>query len=295
MASRTWQIKELLRVSTDYLKEKGIENPRLNAEVLLAHQLGLERVGLYLDWDRPLTQAELAGYRSLIRRRIDREPLQYITGNQEFWSLDFRVDRRVLIPRPETEVLVEEALRLAQDMEGERRPLLVLDLGTGCGAIAIALARELPLADLWATDISGDALSVARRNAEAHRLLDKITFLQGDLWEPFQGAPQTFDIIVSNPPYVSTKEYDALPREVHDHEPREALDGGTEGMYFLEKIIRGAPLFLNRGGWIILEMSPWQTPKCIDTIALTGAYHEGVRIQDYSRRYRAVRAQRLHD
>lgn len=291
MSSRTWQIRDLLKVSTDYLKEKGIENARLNAEVLLARQLQMERVGLYLNFDRPLTQAELSTYRSLIKRRIDHEPLQYITGTQEFWSLSLEVDRRVLIPRPETEMIVEQAVRLADGLTKGNEPIKVLDLGTGCGAIAIALATELPHARLWATDISEDALAVARRNALTHGVLERISFCHGDLWEALREGAGRFDMIVSNPPYVSTEEYDALQPDVRDYEPRLALDGRHGGMYFVQKIIEGAPDFLNPGGWIILEMSPWQTQKALDIMARTGAYRQETRIKDYSRRYRVVLAQ----
>ncbi len=293
MSPRTWQIRDLLKVSSDYLKDKGIENARLNAEVLLAHQLRLERVGLYLNFDQPLTETELSSYRFLIKRRIDHEPLQYITGTQEFWSLSFAVDRRVLIPRPETEIIVEQAIVLADSYKGEDQPLKILDLGTGCGAIAIALAKELPDASVWATDISEEALGLARRNALKHGVRDRVSFWQGDLWEPLMEGAHRFDMIVSNPPYVSTEEYNELPLEVRDYEPRQALDGRDGGMYYLEKIVEGAHDFLNPGGWIILEMAPWQTQKTLDIIARTGEYQQETRIKDYSRRYRVVMARSL--
>lgn len=293
MSPRTWQIRDLLKVSSDYLKDKGIENARLNAEVLLAYQLRLERVGLYLNFDQPLTETELSSYRFLIKRRIDHEPLQYITGTQEFWSLSFAVDRRVLIPRPETEIIVEQAIVLADSYKGEDQPLKILDLGTGCGAIAIALAKELPDASVWATDISEEALGLARRNALKHGVRDRVSFWQGDLWEPLMEGAHRFDMIVSNPPYVSTEEYNELPLEVRDYEPRQALDGRDGGMYYLEKIVEGAHDFLNPGGWIILEMAPWQTQKTLDIIARTGEYQQETRIKDYSRRYRVVMARSL--
>ncbi|MDQ1336393.1 MAG: Release factor glutamine methyltransferase [Thermodesulfobacteriota bacterium] len=293
MSPRTWQIRDLLKVSSDYLKDKGIENARLNAEVLLAHQLRLERVGLYLNFDQPLTETELSSYRFLIKRRIDHEPLQYITGTQEFWSLSFAVDRRVLIPRPETEIIVEQAIVLADSYKGEDQPLKILDLGTGCGAIAIALAKELPDASVWATDISEEALGLARRNALKHGVRDRVSFWQGDLWEPLMEGAHRFDMIVSNPPYVSTEEYNELPLEVRDYEPRQALDGRDGGMYYLEKIVEGAHDFLNPDGWIILEMAPWQTQKTLDIIARTGEYQQETRIKDYSRRYRVVMARSL--
>jgi release factor glutamine methyltransferase len=293
MSPKTWQIRELLKVSSDYLKDKGIENPRLNAEVLLAHQLHVERVGLYLNFDRPLTETELSSYRSLIKRRIDHEPLQYITGTQEFWSLSFAVDRQTLIPRPETEIIVEQAVMLAKDFKEKDQPIQILDLGTGCGAIAIALAKEISDAKIWATDISDDALGVARRNALKHGVSDRIRFCGGDLWEPLLEGADRFVMIVSNPPYVSTEEYNELSPEVRDYEPRQALDGREGGMYYLERIIREAHDFLNPGGWIILEMAPWQTQKALDIMAQAGKYQQETRIKDYSRRYRAVMARSL--
>jgi len=293
MSSKTWQIKDLLKVSTDYLKDKGIENPRLNAEVLLAHQLKVDRMGLYLNFDQPLTDNELSIYRSLIKRRIVHEPLQYITGIQEFWSLSFSVDCHVLIPRPETEIIVEQAISLAKTCKQKEESLKILDLGTGCGAISIALAKEIPRALIWATDISDDALCVARQNAVTHGVADRVAFCQGDLWEPFLKRDIRFDMIVSNPPYVSSKEYNDLPPEVRDYEPRQALDGGEDGMVYLEKIIRGAHSFLNLGGWIILEMAPWQTQTALDIMAQTGRYQQEARVEDYSRHYRVVTARSM--
>lgn len=295
MSPKTWQIRDLLKVSSDYLKEKGIENPRLTAEVLLAHQLCVERVGLYLNFDQPLSETELSRFRSLIKRRISHEPLQYITGTQEFWSLGFAVDRSVLIPRPDTEIIMEQAVLLAKDVREEDQPIKILDLGTGCGAIAIALAKEIPHAEVWATDISGEAIGVARRNAATHGVFDSVLFRQGDLWEALTEGTDRFNLIVSNPPYVAAEEYADLPPEVRDYEPRQALEAGEGGMYYLEKIIKGAHDFLNPGGWIILEMAPWQTQKALDMIARTGWYQEKARIKDYSRQYRVVMAQGFRD
>lgn len=294
MSPKTWQIKDLLKVSTDFLREKGIENPRLNAELLLAHQLHLERIRLYLNFDQPLTEHEVSGYRSLIRRRVSREPLQYITGTQEFWSLDFSVDRSVLIPRPETEIVVEQALKLAREMGPDgNRSLEFLDLGTGSGAISVALAREVPQAALCATDISETALSVARRNAVKHQVAERIRFLRGDLWEPFLERKNRFDIVVSNPPYVRTSEFSTLSPEIRDNEPRLALDGGHDGMYYLKRIIEGAHGFLRPGGWIVLQTAPDQTEKALSIMDQTGSYGQMARIKDYSRSFRVVMARAL--
>ncbi len=294
MSPKTWQIKDLLKVSADYLKSKGIENPRLNAEVLLAHQLNLERIHLYLNFNQPLTEKEISGYRSLIRRRVSPEPLQYITGTQEFWSLDFLVDRHVLIPRPETEIAVEQAITLAKPIVQEgKQSLQILDLGTGCGAISIALATEMPGALIWATDISEKALNLARRNALKHDVSDRLRFRHGDLWGPFLKDDCLFDIVVSNPPYVTSGEYNDLSPDIRDNEPRLALDGGEDGMYYIKKIIKGAHDFMNLGGWIILEMAPDQTQEALTIMDQTGDYEKMARIKDYSRSYRVVIARAI--
>lgn len=289
---KTWTIKELLSVTTDYLREKQIESPRLTAELLLAHQLNADRVNLYLNFEQPLTGKEISGYRSLIKRRLLREPLQYITGVQEFWSLDFMVDSRVLIPRPESELLVELAIDKIKALALEGPPAKTLDLGTGCGALAISLAREVKQTEILATDISVESLKMARLNAERHEVSDCIEFRQGDLWKPLEDQGRAFDIILSNPPYVASEEYNKLIPEVRDYEPRLALDGKKDGMYFIEKIIMGGLDFLKPGGWIMLEMAPDQTEKALGLMGKINGYEEKTRIKDYSNRYRVAMAQK---
>ena len=289
MTRKAWCIKALLETATDYLSEKGIENARLNAEVLLAHQLCVKRISLYLNFDQPLTEEEVSGYRDLIRRRLKREPLQYITGNQEFWSLPFKVNPRVLIPRPETEILVEQAITLAGAFE--EAPLRILELGTGSGAISVALAKEVPEAFILATDISGEALEVARSNAQDHGVSDRITFVQGDLFAPLTEKEPPFHLIASNPPYVCTHEIEGLLPEVALHEPKTALDGGKDGMDFLMKIICQAPRFLHPGGWLLLEMSPYQVEKALIALTRTGLYQNETGVEDYSHLQRVVMAQ----
>ena len=293
MSPKTWAIKNLLKVTTDYLKEKQIENPRLTAEVLLAHQLNIDRVSLYINFDQPLNESEISGYRSLIKRRLQREPLQYITGAQEFWSLDFIVNPQVLIPRPESELLVELAInQLKPPNAFENHPPKILDLGTGCGALAISLAKEVQEAKIWATDISSGALKLANLNAKKHGVADRIKFKHGDLWNPLINQDITFDIIISNPPYIACEEYNDLPPEVRDYEPRSALDGKEDGMYYIEKILKGGLHFLNTGGLILLEMAPDQTNEALSLIGQIKGYGESSRIKDYSHRYRVVMAQR---
>ncbi|HPQ29885.1 MAG TPA: peptide chain release factor N(5)-glutamine methyltransferase, partial [Desulfobacteraceae bacterium] len=247
MNTRLWTIRELLKVTTDYLCKKNITSPRLNAEILLAHQLQIDRLRLYLNLDEPLTEKEISGYRALIRRRAERYPLQYLTGTQEFWSLDFTVNRNVLIPRPETEILVEQALGIfKKDSFNTDRPM-ILDLCTGSGVIAIVLAKELPQSRIWAADISSQAIEVANLNAERHNVSDRIQFRQGDLLSSVDEL--SFDMIVCNPPYVAIEEYPQLPKEVRDYEPRIALDGKKGGMFFIEKILQHAMDYLVSGGW----------------------------------------------
>ena len=293
MVSDRWTIKELLNVTSDYLTKKEIESPRLTAEILLAYLLNRTRIKLYLNFDQPLREGEVSGYRNLIRRRVDGEPLQYITGTQEFWSLDFIVGPQVLVPRPESELLVEQTISLFKDQTPPEagRPR-ILDLGTGSGVLAVSIARELEDATLWASDISEEALVLGRLNAKNHGVAERIDFRVGDLWEPFMGEDLAFDGIVSNPPYVATEDFDGLPPEVRDHEPRVALDGGERGMLYIEKIIRIGPDFMNPGGWLLLEMAPDQTAKALSLVDETGRYGSKRRVKDDSHRYRVVVAQK---
>jgi release factor glutamine methyltransferase len=294
MGTKSWTIKELLEVTTDYLKKKEIESPRLSAEILLAHQLEISRVELYLRFDQPLQDKEVAGYRSFIKRRLSREPLQYITGVQEFWSLDFMVGPQVMVPRPETELLVEHALALCRNNKmAQGECARILDLGTGCGALAVAVARELEGVAVWASDVSPEALDIARQNAKEHGVEERIEFVLSDLWQGFSHQKLPFDIVLSNPPYISSEAMDSLPPEVKDHEPRQALDGGEEGMVYIRNIIEQAPKHLTPGGWILLEMDPEQTTKALGLIEATNRYGKKSRLRDYSRHYRVVMAQTM--
>ena len=186
MNKKKWTIKDILRVTSDYLEEKDIDSPRLCAEVLLAHLLNTTRVKLYLAYDRPLNDSELVQYRSLIKRRLNREPLQYITGIQEFWSMEFTVGVQALIPRPETELLVEHIVSIFADQDPpDGKGLAILDLGTGSGAIGISIAKELKSSTVWASDLSKKALDLARLNAHKLGVIDRINFVQGDMFHPF--------------------------------------------------------------------------------------------------------------
>jgi release factor glutamine methyltransferase len=240
-----WTTLRLLNWTQGYFAQKGIDSPRLTAEVLLAHALSCDRVRLYLDFDKPLGVPELASYRELVRRRADREPTAYLVGEKEFCGRRFRVDPRVLVPRPETELVLEAALG-ALPSDGR-----ALDLCTGSGALGVTLALERPASQVVATDLSPEALEVARDNA-ARLGAGNVTFLAGDLYEPV--APDLrFDVIVSNPPYVPRGELDTLPGEVR-REPRLALDGGEDGLAISRRIVAGAPPRLRPGGALVLEM-----------------------------------------
>jgi release factor glutamine methyltransferase len=245
MVAEPWTTLKLLQWTQGYFVQKGVDAPRLTAELLLAHALRCDRIRLYLEFDKPLGEAELAVYRELVRRRADREPTAYLVGQKEFYGRSFRVDARVLVPRPETELVLEAALA-ALPADGQ-----ALDLCTGSGVLGVSLALERPGATVVATDLSGDALEVARDNA-ARLGAASVTFLAGDLYEPV--APgQRFDVIVSNPPYVPRGELDTLAPELH-REPRLALDGGEDGLAISRRIVAGAPARLRPGGALVLEM-----------------------------------------
>jgi release factor glutamine methyltransferase len=250
----SWTILEVLQWTTARFSERGLDSPRLDAELLAAHAFGLSRVQLYTQFDRPLLAAELGAYRELVKRRQAGEPVAYLTGRKEFWSLDLAVDKRVLIPRPDTETAVEEALlRLGEGRQGAR----IADVGTGSGAIALALARARPGNTIFACDVSPDALAVARANAE--RLGLEVTFFEGDLAAPL-AALAPLDLIVANLPYVPAGDIAALAIEVRC-EPRLALDGGADGLALVRGLVAAAPALLAPGGALVLEIGQGQAPE----------------------------------
>lgn len=275
---------ELARIAADVLASKGIEQPRLEAELLLAAVLGVRRLDLYLQHDRPLLESEVAAYREAVRRRMRREPLQYITGEVGFRELTLRVDRRVLIPRPETEVLVGAVLEWAGEDSG-----IALDVGTGSGAIALSLAREGPFRRVVATDVSRGALEVARENARRAGLETRVEFREGSLWEAVRPG-EAFDVIVSNPPYVAEADRASLPPEVRDYEPPEALFAPRGGLGLLEALVAGAPARLRPGGLLALEVGDGQAPAVLDAIHATGAYERAWVVRDLAGRDRVVLA-----
>lgn len=284
-----WTILRVLQWTTDYFRRKGIEQPRANAEVLLAHVLGTERIQLYLRYDQPLTPDELARYREIVRRRSAREPAQYIIRKQEFWSLDFDVSPAVLIPRPETEILVEKALPLLESPSP-----MVLDLGTGSGAIAVALAHEVPGLRVVATDKSPEALQIARRNAIRHNVNDRILFLATDLFSGLRPAAGPFDMIVSNPPYIGDAEFSNLAPEVVQYEPHSALRGGGEtGLSIIWRIIEEFSSYLKPGGSLLMEIGYGQAEIIEEKIKSDPQIHLYQFIRDYSGILRVLHIQTI--
>jgi len=243
---------DYLRLTTDFLAAKKIDTARLDAELLLGAVLGMARVQLYTNFERPLAREEIDRYRELVRRRAAREPVAYILGLREFWSLDFEIDRRVLVPRPDTELLVETAVAVLKGRADE--PLLrVADIGTGSGAVAVAIAKEVPNSRVVATDKSQAALELAPRNASRHGVEDRIEFVSGDLCAPLHGR-EPFDLIVSNPPYIKSGEMAALDPEVRDWEPRLALVSGPDGMDATGVLVESALEVLMPGGFLWVEV-----------------------------------------
>ena len=285
-------VLEALNGSTHFLKDHQVENPRLNAELLLAQSMGLSREDLYIHLHSQIKEGAREALGNLIQKRVSGEPLQYISGHQEFWSLDFKVDPHVLIPRPETELLVEQALSILLAAPFRTAPR-VLELGTGSGAIAISLAKEVKDIFIVATDISREALVLAKENALRAGVERKIAFVNGDLFSPLQNSRKKgpFDLIVSNPPYVTRSEIGRLAREVRK-EPRIALDGGEDGLDFYRSIISQAPSYLQRGGWLLLEMGQGQGPEVSARIEEKGDFLNPQLLPDLSGRERVVKVQK---
>jgi release factor glutamine methyltransferase len=258
-------VLEIIKRTSEFLGAKGVASPRLNAELLIGHALGRNRMQLYLEFERPLTEAELAQLRPLVRRRAQHEPLQYIVGTQEFCGLKLKVDRRALIPRPETELLVELVLAWAAANPPAQR---FLDLGTGTGAIALAVAQKVPEAKVVAGERSAAALALAAENAAAAGLAARVEFLASDWYA--QIPPAAFDVIVSNPPYLSAVEVAETAVEVREFEPPEALAAADGGFKDLETVIDGAPRYLRRGGLLALETGIAQHPRLVERLSRLG-------------------------
>ncbi|OGP89737.1 MAG: protein-(glutamine-N5) methyltransferase, release factor-specific [Deltaproteobacteria bacterium RBG_16_48_10] len=286
-------VMDSLNWVTNCFRNHGIQNYRLNAELLLARSLNLSREGLYIHLQDPIGEKEKKVLEEFMKRRISGEPLQYILGHQEFWSLDLKVDPRVLIPRSDTELLVEQALSVLSKFYIEKSPS-VLEIGTGSGALAIALAREVGTIFLVATDISREALVLAKQNAQDACVLEKIAFVQGDIFNPFHlfEGREPFDLVLSNPPYIVRSEIGRLAREVKDFEPAHALDGGKDGMDFHRAIISQSPKYLRRGGWLLLEVGQGQAQEVSEMVEKIGKFNSVERIRDLSGIERVVMAKK---
>jgi release factor glutamine methyltransferase len=316
-------VREALRAGAELLHKAGIDSARLDAEVLLRHFLGMEKAELYLGSDLALNAMAEREFQKLLLRRAGREPVAYITGHKEFWSLDFVVTPEVLIPRPETELLVELALARATRVapphaslspifggegkgEGARDsrsdafacldskpPLRILDLGTGSGAIAVSLAKELPQARIGAVDIFARAIENACLNARRHGIEDRVEFFCGDLFEPVTEKRQSYDLIVANPPYIRSGELAGLAPEIREWEPIMALDGGADGLLYYRRIIAGAGDYLKAGGSILLELGDAMGEAVARLFADSGGFEPAQVYRDYAGKERVIAAAKI--
>ncbi len=288
-----WTTRKLLRWMLDHLKAKGVDSPRLTSEMLLSHVLGCDRVRLYMEADRVASAEELKQLRNLVRRAAEHEPVQYLVGEGWFYSRAFFVDSTTLIPRPSTESLVDAVLEHARACSppevGETSDELhILDLCTGSGCIAITLALNLPQASIIATDIVPEALKLARKNALRHGVADRIEFREGDLFEAARN--ESFDVICSNPPYVSDKEWDEIDRNVQDYEPATALRGGPEGLDIIQPLLEQSVQFLNPGGLLAVEIAHAQRDAVLDLVQCPGSWIDPEVIKDHEEYWRILTA-----
>ncbi len=262
-AERVWRVLDVLNWTRAHFEERGLETPRLDAEVLLAHVIGTTRVMLYARHDQPLTPEERAEYRDLVQRRAAREPVAYLLAHREFWSLDFECRPGVLIPRPDTETLVEAALaRLPANGAGP-----VADVGTGSGAVAVALAHERPNLNVWATDVSAEAVELARVNVDRHELTSRVTVVEG---RGLAGTPVPLQMVVANLPYIPTSDIAGLMPDVRDHEPQSALDGGPDGLSIIRALAADARDRLQPDGFLLLEAGPNQVEGLAEELKTLG-------------------------
>jgi release factor glutamine methyltransferase len=282
-------LRGVLEQGTRQLCRAGVDSASLDAGVLLRHVLGLEQGEIFLRLEERLSLRDQEEFQQLLDRRAAREPLAYITGHKEFWSLDFIVTPAVLIPRPETELLVELALDCARELL-RREPIKILDIGTGSGAIAVSLAKHLPESTIWAVDVSTAALGIAEANAKRHGVDKRVEFLCGDLFDALDEAEAKFDVIVSNPPYIRHAELSGLAPEIRDWEPLTALDGGADGLGYYRSIIRAAPGHLNDDGRMMLEIGSDMAEPVIALIALAGCFAPANVHRDYAGHDRVVAA-----
>ncbi len=268
-----WTVKQLLEWTTEYFRKGGLDEPVLSAQLLLAKAMGCSKVDLYLRFNQQVNKSVRDKFRQLVRRAYQGEPIAYILGEKEFFSLTIKVNPSVLIPRPETELIVQWVVRKSREMFSDGDKLDILDIGTGSGCIAIALAKNLPVeAKIIACDISDDALSVAEENRSAHNLEDKITFVKSELFENIRPESK-FDFIVSNPPYVTERDYQNLPKQIKEYEPACALLGGEDGLDVIRRIIKQAKDYLKPEGWLVFEIGYDQKPA-VESLLKEGGYSD---------------------
>jgi release factor glutamine methyltransferase len=291
--SESWSVLRLLTWTTDFLKSHGSESPRLDAEVLLAHARGCERIMLYAAFDQIVDDETRAKFRELVKRRAAGEPVAYLVGTREFYSLSFKVTPAVLIPRPETEFLVVAVLDALKGsgFRVQGSEILIADVGTGSGAIAVAVAKHEPAAKVVAIDISPAALAVAKENAQTHGVAERIEFVEGDLLASQPHEPR-FAVIASNPPYIGEGEIASLAPSVINHEPRHALIAGPTGTEIIERLIPQAAERLLPNGWLILEFSPIIANRVVELITADGRFEEATIIKDLAGLARVVTARR---
>lgn len=288
MAVERVTVLEVISKSSEFLAKKGVDSPRLHTELLLAHVLQLPRMKLYLNFERQLTEPELDSLRKLVQRRGQREPLQHLVGSTSFCGLEIAVNRHVLIPRPETELLAEAGWQFLATLNA--KPSTALDFGTGSGCIAMALAAKSPTTRVTALDVSAEALGIAKQNAVKSNLSDRIEFRHGDGFAALE-PNERFDLIVSNPPYITSAEIETLEPEVRDHDPRGALDGGADGLDFYHRLATDAAAFLKPGGKLMLEFGEGQADAISVLLTAQGWVVEAVH-PDYTKRLRYLIARR---
>jgi release factor glutamine methyltransferase len=288
--SAPWTVGRLLQWTTDYLKTHGSDTPRLDAELLLAQSLGCRRIELYTSFEDAPSEDKRTAFRELVRRRAEGMPVAYLLSRREFYSLGFKVTPDVLIPRPETELLVVGLLDLAKGRPADSQ-LAVADVGTGSGILAVCAAKHLPTARVTATDVSPAALAVAAANAAEHGVAERIEFVSSDLLAAVEPGRQ-FDFILSNPPYVSSAEYAKLPAEVKKYEPRGALEAGPRGTEVIERLIPEAAERLNPGGHLLIEISPMIHEAARGLLAAEPRLEPGTTIRDLARLPRVIQARK---
>jgi len=286
---------EALNSGVELLKEKGIGNPRSSAELLLCSILNLTRVDLYLNKDQVFKDKDQNNFDKFLKERASGKPIQYITGSTEFLDLEFKVDPRVMIPRPETEILTLSVIDHFKDLRKESDPLKIIDLGTGSGVIAVALAANFKNSSVYATDISGDALELASQNATKHKVKHRIDFILGDLFQPLENRnlQDSVDCVVSNPPYVKDDDSESLSKEITDFEPRVALFSGDDGLNFHKRIVEGSRLYLKSGGLLAVEVGLGDGERLVDFIESQGLFHKAQIIKDLAGIKRIVKALKI--